>query len=78
MNRTFFICIKNCLSCLTPCTPNNTPYCISQALISSVSGDVEHGLVFVGSNAYRCNKMMHVKDLMDSLVEEANLVGEKI
>ncbi|MDD3049237.1 MAG: nitronate monooxygenase family protein [Bacilli bacterium] len=71
------ICVKHCLNCLTPCKPTNTPYCISEALIQSVQGNLNHGLVFVGSNAYRIDKMLSVKRLMDELVEDANKTLEE-
>lgn len=66
------ISMKNCLHCLQPCTPENTPYCISQALINAVQGNMEKALVFVGENAYRCTTMMSVEALFKELIEEAN------
>ncbi|KNF07860.1 putative enoyl-[acyl-carrier-protein] reductase II [Gottschalkia purinilytica] len=65
------IAVKKCYDCLRPCDPKNTPYCISKALIDSVKGDVEEGLVFAGSNAHRIDKIVSVKELMASLVLEA-------
>lgn len=62
--------VTRCLNCLTPCNPIDTPYCISEALINSVEGKVEEGLVFVGSNAHRIKKMETVKSLIDNLKEE--------
>lgn len=62
--------IERCYNCLKPCDPATTPYCISDALIRSVEGDVESGLVFVGTNAYRMNEITTVKNLMKELVEE--------
>lgn len=66
------ICVKNCLNCLTPCKPIDTPYCISEALIQSVKGNLNRGLIFVGSNAYRIDKIVKVAELMDELVSVAN------
>lgn len=62
--------IERCYNCLKPCDPATTPYCISDALIRSVEGDVENGLVFVGTNAYRMTEITTVKNLMKELVEE--------
>lgn len=62
--------IERCYNCLKPCDPATTPYCISDALIRSVEGDVENGLVFVGTNAYRMNEITTVKNLMKELVKE--------
>ena len=61
--------VKRCYNCLIPCDPRTTPYCISDALMSSVSGG--EGLVFAGSNAYRVEKIVKVQELIDELVTEA-------
>lgn len=63
--------ITRCVNCLSTCNPKTTPYCISQALIASVEGDVSSGLIFAGSNAYRTNKIVPVHDLMVELTKEA-------
>lgn len=57
-----------CYKCLTPCKPATTPYCISQALINSAKGHIDNGLIFVGKNGYRVNKILKVKDLINELV----------
>lgn len=61
---------KRCVNCLTPCNPLATPYCITEALITSVSGDPQNGLVFTGSNGYRLDKIVSVHELMDELKGE--------
>lgn len=63
--------IKKCYSCLKPCDPKNSPYCISKALIDSVSGDCENGLIFAGTNAYLVDKITTVKVLIQELIKEA-------
>ena len=60
---------SHCIQCMKPCTPATTPYCISEALIKAVEGDVENGLVFAGSNAWRIGHMMHVHDLIEELTK---------
>lgn len=62
--------LTHCFNCLRPCDPKTTPYCISMALIHAVSGNIDEGLVFCGSNAYRIDKMMHVKELIEELMKE--------
>lgn len=62
--------VTYCYNCLTPCNPKDTPYCISKALINAVKGNVDEGLLFCGSNAYKVNKLVSVKELMDELEEE--------
>lgn len=62
--------ITKCYNCLKPCNPKNTPYCISKALINAVNGDIDNGLLFTGSNAYKIDKIVTVKQLLDELVAE--------
>lgn len=64
------ISIDSCLRCLIPCKPNESPYCISKALINSVTGNIDEGLVFSGSNGYRVEKIVSVKELVEELVSE--------
>lgn len=59
--------VKRCLSCLAACNPAKAPYCITQALIAAVKGDMENGLIFCGSSAARLKKMTTVADLMAEL-----------
>ncbi len=56
--------------CLHTCDPETTPYCISAALIAAMRGNIKNGFVFCGSNAGRVDKMMTVKELIDSLKAE--------
>jgi NAD(P)H-dependent flavin oxidoreductase YrpB (nitropropane dioxygenase family) len=63
--------VRKCYDCLKPCNPGNTPYCISKALIEAVKGNLKDGLIFTGSNAYRIDKIVKVKELMKQLVEES-------
>ena len=42
--------IERCYQCLKICNPKVAPYCITKALVESVNGDVENGLVFAGAN----------------------------
>lgn len=62
--------VTKCYDCLIPCNPASTPYCISSALIKEVKGDVENGLVFCGANAYRIDKIVSVKEILDKLMNE--------
>ena len=62
--------ITKCYRCLQPCNPANTPYCISKALITSIKGDVDNGLIFIGKNGYRIDRLISVPELIDELVSE--------
>lgn len=57
--------------CLKTCNPKAAPYCIAKALANAAEGNLEEGFVFAGSNAYRCNEIIPVKELIRKLVEEA-------
>lgn len=59
--------IKKCYNCLTPCNPVHTPYCISDALIQAAKGNIDNGLIFCGSNAYRTDKLLYVKEVINEL-----------
>lgn len=72
MKKTFKenIKVSRCYNCLTPCNPKETPYCISDALINAANGNLDEGLIFCGSNAYRVDKIVSVKELIDELIKE--------
>lgn len=53
-----------CHLCISTCKPDETPYCITDALINAVTGNVQEGLLFCGTNAYRAQKLEHVEDIM--------------
>ena len=60
--------IKN--KCLSACKVSEARYCIAQALVNSYFGDVDHGLIFCGKNAYRVDKIITVKELISGLLAE--------
>jgi len=57
--------------CLTTCNPRKVNYCIAKALLNASRGELDKGFAMCGSNAYRINKIILVKELIDELVEEA-------
>lgn len=64
--------VKHCYNCLKPCNPATTPYCITEALIQAVKGNIDEGLVFTGVNGYRNKEIVHVSELIDELFPERN------
>lgn len=56
--------------CLRTCDPQKAPYCIAEVLSKAADGDMEHSFAFAGSNAYRCEKIVKVKELVDELKQE--------
>ena len=53
--------------CVKSCVPEKSPYCIGLALAGARKGKFNYGFAFAGSNAYRVDKIVSVKELMDSL-----------
>lgn len=62
------IAVEKCFHCLEHCNPLNTPYCITEALINAVEGNLEEGLIFCGDQVARLTKMTTVKELFQELV----------
>lgn len=58
-----------CHLCVQTCKPDETLYCITEALINAVKGNTEEGLVFCGENAWRANKIESVKDIMQEFAD---------
>lgn len=56
--------------CLKTCNFENAPYCIALALTNAQQGKLEEGFSFAGANAYRVKKIISVKELINTLVEE--------
>jgi len=56
--------------CLKTCNPKTAPYCIAEALFNAFSGNLDNAVVFTGSNVARVDKIVSVKELMDSIVSE--------
>ena len=59
-----------CSQCIKGCAPAKIPFCITHALIEAVKGNREEGLFFSGSNVERLERMVHVRDIMDELMNE--------
>jgi nitronate monooxygenase len=56
--------------CLITCKQKESPYCIAAALINAVHGRLAKGFAFAGQNAFRSQKLVSVKNLINSLLEE--------
>ena len=62
--------VEHCFRCLEHCDPATTPYCITKALINAAEGKIDDALLFCGSNAYRCEKIETVPEVMAALCGE--------
>jgi nitronate monooxygenase len=58
--------------CIKTCDARKSPYCISLALGNACKGKLKHGFAFAGINAHRIEKIVSVRELMASLVQEVN------
>ena len=64
-----------CHACVSTCKPGETPYCITEALINAVKGNVNDALLFCGTNAHRATRLETVKEIMDEF--RINLICEE-
>lgn len=55
--------------CLKTCDPKTTPYCIASVLIKAADGKLNESFAFAGTNAYRCEKIVPVRELIAELAE---------
>ena len=55
--------------CIITCKGQQSPYCIAFALGHAKRGNMDKGYAFCGANAYRVKELVHVKDLIHTLVE---------
>lgn len=56
--------------CLKTCNPKKSPYCIALALTNAKKGNLEKGFAFAGANACRTDKIISVKEVFETLLEE--------
>ncbi|BDU71601.1 NAD(P)H-dependent flavin oxidoreductase [Mesoterricola silvestris] len=67
-------CISNCVS---PCEhgkgAERVGYCIADSLGDAWGGDTESGLFFTGSNGWKLNELVHVRDLIGEITQDFGL-----
>ena len=56
--------------CIRTCDVANSPYCIALALLNAKKGNIKRGFAFAGQNAYRADKIIPVRELVDTLKDE--------
>ena len=70
---------KNCpVNCIRTCDINTAPYCIIACLSAALKGNFKNGYAFAGSNVWRNDKIVTVKELFSTLVEEFNEYRNRI
>lgn len=64
-------CPKNCpWHCISSCTVETAPYCISAALLAACKGKLEQGFAFIGANGYKIDGITTVHRLIETLHKE--------
>lgn len=56
--------------CIVTCDHTQSPYCIALALMNAYKGDLKNGFAFCGANAYRAEKIISVKELVEQIKAE--------
>jgi len=69
--------LKCAWKCLRSCDIANAPYCISLALNNARKGILEKGFAFAGSNAFRIDEIISVKELLQELQKQYLCAEEK-
>ncbi len=64
--------VKKCYRCVHKCDPGTTPFCITEALVNAVEGDLDNSLLFVGSRVPEVHKIQHVQEIVDEIMEEVS------
>lgn len=59
---------RHCHLCMKKCNPQTMAYCITDALIRAVEGDVENGLVFCGEKIDQIEKIETVQEVIASFL----------
>lgn len=60
--------VQRCYHCIKNCNPAQIPYCITNALVNAVNGDVDHGLIFCGENVSRIDRIATVHEVVEDLM----------
>ena len=60
--------VSRCFHCIKNCSPAQIPYCITQALVNAVKGDLENGLIFCGAEVGSVREIITVQELVDELM----------
>jgi nitronate monooxygenase len=56
--------------CLKTCDPSTAPYCIAEVLAKASEGKLDESFAFSGSNAWRCQEIVSVKRLIQTILQE--------
>ena len=66
------------VNCIKTCDISTAPYCIIASLTAALKGNFKSGYAFAGSNVWRNDKIVTVKELFSTLIQEFNEYQSKI
>jgi len=62
---------KTCpVNCIRTCDIKTAPYCIIASLTSALRGNFNRGYAFAGSNVWKTDKIISVRELMETIQQE--------
>jgi nitronate monooxygenase len=67
LNRSDKVKIEKCRNCLKTCSYR---FCLMDALLKAVDGDVENGLVFAGARVHEIHDILPVQKIIEKLTAE--------
>jgi NAD(P)H-dependent flavin oxidoreductase YrpB (nitropropane dioxygenase family) len=70
INKGHTIPFKCKYQCLRTCNPLTAPYCIAEVLARASEGKMDQAFAFAGSNAWRCDEIVSVKQLIKKIMQE--------
>ena len=70
INKGHTIPFKCKYRCLRTCNPLTAPYCIAEILARASEGKMDQAFAFAGSNAWRCDEIVSVKQLIKKIMQE--------
>ncbi|HEY9113256.1 MAG TPA: nitronate monooxygenase [Bacteroidales bacterium] len=69
---------KTCpVNCIRTCDIKTAPYCIIASLTSALRGNFNRGYAFAGSNVWKTDRIIYVKELMETLKQEYSAYVEQ-
>ena len=66
--QTECIPIASCNGCILTCEREEARFCLKEALIKAVNGDIKNGLIFCGGKAWKADRIETVKDIFDEFI----------
>ena len=66
------------VNCIKTCDIATAPYCIIASLTAALKGNFKNGYAFAGSNVWKTDKIITVKELFSTLINEFNDYQSKI